>query len=373
MQRSCTHTSGSSRKPSHFVGFIATLSLFFFISLSTFAQRTVTGKVTDGTDKSAMPGVTVQVKGSTQGTQTDAQGNYSIAVSENSTLVFSFIGKTTQEVVVGNKSAISVELVDDSQILNEVVVIGYGSQKKKDLTGSVVSISSADFVKGQLTTPEQLVSGKLAGVQITSNGGAPGSGSTIRIRGGSSLNANNDPLIVLDGVPLDNNGISGSPNALSLINPNDIETFTVLKDASATAIYGSRAANGVLVITTRKGKAGKSTITYDTNVGWTTPYRTFDLLNGAEYIMMKNEAEQNRATLAGQPYSPLYFENIDPNGKPYDTNWYDYVFQTGFQQSHNINISGATPKSSYYFSGGYTNQEGFLKKNTYLWPGILMD
>ncbi|MFN3588034.1 MAG: SusC/RagA family TonB-linked outer membrane protein [Spirosomataceae bacterium] len=347
MQRSCTHTSGNSRKPSHFVGFIATLSLFFFTTLISFAQRTVTGKVTDGSDKSAMPGVTVQVKGSTQGTQTDAQGSYSIAVSENSTLVFSFIGKTTQEIAVGNKSTISVELMDDSQILNEVVVIGYGSQKKKDLTGSVVSISSADFVKGQLTTPEQLVSGKLAGVQITSNGGAPGSGSTIRIRGGSSLNANNDPLIVLDGVPLDNNGISGSPNALSLINPNDIETFTVLKDASATAIYGSRASNGVILITTKKGsKTGKMRVNFSSLASSASRMNDVNTLNATEFtdlIRSRGNATQIAA---------LGTEN---------TNWADQIYRTAYTTDNNLSVSGAAKGVPYRVSLGYLNQNGILK------------
>lgn len=347
MQRSCTHTSGNSRKPSHFVGFIATLSLFFFTTLLSFAQRTVTGKVTDGSDKSAMPGVTVQVKGSTQGTQTDSQGSYSIAVPENSTLVFSFIGKTTQEIVVGNKSTISVELMDDSQILNEVVVIGYGSQKKKDLTGSVVSISSADFVKGQLTTPEQLVSGKLAGVQITSNGGAPGSGSTIRIRGGSSLNANNDPLIVLDGVPLDNNGISGSPNALSLINPNDIETFTVLKDASATAIYGSRASNGVILITTKKGsKTGKMRVNFSSLASSASRMNDINTLNATEFTdLVRSRGNATQIAALGT-------EN---------TNWADQIYRTAYTTDNNLSVSGAAKGVPYRVSLGYLNQNGILK------------
>lgn len=347
MQRSCTHTSGNSRKPSHFVGFIATLSLFFFTTLLSFAQRTVTGKVTDGSDKSAMPGVTVQVKGSTQGTQTDSQGSYSIAVPENSTLVFSFIGKTTQEIVVGNKSTISVELMDDSQILNEVVVIGYGSQKKKDLTGSVVSISSADFVKGQLTTPEQLVSGKLAGVQITSNGGAPGSGSTIRIRGGSSLNANNDPLIVLDGVPLDNNGISGSPNALSLINPNDIETFTVLKDASATAIYGSRASNGVILITTKKGsKTGKMRVNFSSLASSASRMNDVNTLNATEFTdLVRSRGNATQIAALGT-------EN---------TNWADQIYRTAYTTDNNLSVSGAAKGVPYRVSLGYLNQNGILK------------
>lgn len=317
------------------------------LSLTSWAQQVVNGTVKDGSDNTGLPGVTVQVKGTTTGTQTDANGRYQISVPSNSTLVFSFIGKTTQEVVVGNRSTVDVVLTDDSQVLNEVVVIGYGSQKKKDLTGSIVSISSEDFVKGQLTTPEQLVSGKLAGVQITSNGGAPGSGSTIRVRGGSSLNANNDPLIVLDGVPLDNNGISGSPNALSLINPNDIEAITVLKDASATAIYGSRASNGVLIITTKKGsQSGKMRVNVSSMAS--AAVRTADIptLTGDQFRDLVN-ARGNDAQKA-----LLGNEN---------TNWSDQIFRNALTTDNNVSITGSAKGTPYRLSLGYLNQDGILK------------
>ncbi len=216
----------------------------------------VTGTVHDETGTS-LPGVNVIEKGTTNGVTTGVDGTFVLNVADgNSVLQFSFIGYETQEITVGTQTVILVNMTPDAKTLNEVVVIGYGTQTKEDMTGSVIAISQKDFNKGQVTTPEQLISGKVAGVQITSNGGAPGAGSQIRIRGGSSLNASNDPLIVVDGVPLDNTAVSGTANALSLINPNDIETFTVLKDASATAIYGSRASNGVIIITTKKGADG---------------------------------------------------------------------------------------------------------------------
>lgn len=228
--------------------------LWAFVSISTMAQDiTVSGKVQES-NGSVLPGVSVLVKGTTRGTQTDADGNFKIAAPSSATLVFSFVGMTTQEVAINNRTQLSVTLQNDNKQLAEVVVIGYGTQRKKDLTGSIATITTADFNKGNIATPDQLVAGKVAGVQITPNGGAPGAGSTIRIRGGASLNASNDPLIVIDGVPLDNTTINGAANPLSLINPNDIESFNILKDASATAIYGSRASNGVIMITTKKGK-----------------------------------------------------------------------------------------------------------------------
>ncbi|AFK04192.1 TonB-dependent receptor plug [Emticicia oligotrophica DSM 17448] len=346
--------------------------LGLFLSLAVLAQsKRVTGKVSSSDDGSALPGVSVQVKGTTRGTQTNNDGNFAIDVTANETLIFSFIGMQTTEVPVGSKSVINVTLANDGVQLEQLVVVGYGTQNRKDVTSAVSTIKGDAIKSIPAQSFDQLLSGKAAGVNINIPNGLLNNPPVIRVRGFNSITSSSYPLIVVDGVIVfsQDAGAVGpggiAQNPLSDINPNDIETIDILKDAAATAIYGSRAANGVLVITTKKGKAGKSTITYDSNYGWTKPFRLFNLLNASEYIMMKNEAEQNRATLAGQPYSPLYFENLDPNGKPYDTNWYDYVFQTGFQQNHNINISGATPKSSYYFSGGYTNQEGFLKKNTF--------
>ena len=230
--------------------------LFAIIGISASAQdRTVTGKVTDEKNGTPLVAASVTVKGTNKGTTTAADGTFSINVASNqTTLVVTFLNYATKEVQIAGKNTISVALSQTADQLSDVVVIGYGSVRKKDLTGSVATISSKDFNTGAITTPEQLIAGKVAGVSIISNSGAPGAGSTIRIRGGASLNASNDPLIVIDGMPIDGGGISGQANALALINPNDIESFSVLKDASAAAIYGARASNGVILITTKKGK-----------------------------------------------------------------------------------------------------------------------
>ena len=329
------------------IPYLLGLFILFFAISKTHAQKTIKGNVTDKADTSIMPGVTVMLKGSSVATQTDSKGNYTIQVPDvNAILVFSFVGKTPKEISVGNQSEINISLIDDTALLNEVVVIGYGSQRKKDLTGSVASVSSADFVKGQITTPEQLVSGKLAGVQITSNSGAPGAGSTIRIRGGSSLNASNDPLIVLDGVPLDNAGISGAANPLSLINPNDIETFTVLKDASATAIYGSRASNGVILISTKKGSKGKTKVSFSTMVSTASAVNYVDVLNAQEF----NDLVTKKGNSAQKPFL----------GKG-NTDWQKEIYQNAFSFDNNFNISGAKGNLPYRISLGYLNQDGILK------------
>ena len=204
--------------------------------------------------KETMPGASVYVKGTNIGVITDANGKFEIKVpNEKSILVFSFVGYISQEVPVGNKAVIDVVLADDAVLLKDVVVIGYGSVKKKDLSGSVVAIKAEDMNRGAVTSPQELLQGKVPGLFVAPGDGAPGAGSTIRIRGGASLNASNNPLIVIDGVLTSDNAAPGTPNALATINPNDIETFTVLKDASAAAIYGSRASNGVIIITTKKG------------------------------------------------------------------------------------------------------------------------
>ena len=252
------------------------------IMLGTFPalaqDQTITGTVTE-IDGSPLPGVTVALKGTTRGANTDASGTFRIQAPATGTLVFSFVGKIPQEVAIGNKTTISVTLTDDSKSLQEVVVTGYGTQRRKDLTGSIASISAEEFQKGNIVSPEQLIAGKLAGVSITPPSGQPGGGSTIRIRGGSSLNASNDPLVVIDNVPVDNNGVSGASNPLSLINPNDIETFTVLKDASAAAISGARAANGVILITTKKGASGAPKISVSSQVSVSQIAKKLSVLN----------------------------------------------------------------------------------------------
>ncbi|MHB1148335.1 MAG: TonB-dependent receptor plug domain-containing protein, partial [Lutibacter sp.] len=231
-------------------------NVMLLLPLVMFAQQTVKGKVTEAAGGTALPGVGVIIKGTTVGAATDFDGNYILEkVKPGDVLVFSYVGFNTQSVTVGNNTTINIVLTESAESLDEVVIIGYGTTTVKDATGSVTSIKSKDLNKGAIISPDQMLTGKVAGVNITSAGGEPGGGSTIRIRGGASLNATNDPLFVIDGVPVDKEGVSGVSNPLSTINPNDIESYTILKDASATAIYGSRASNGVIIITTKKGNS----------------------------------------------------------------------------------------------------------------------
>ncbi len=322
------------------------LFVFGLLSIAAMAQDvTLTGTIREK-DGALLPGANIVVKGTTRGTQSDVNGTYKLIVPANATLIYSFVGKTPQEVVVGSRTSIDVTLEDDAKSLTEVVVIGYGTQRKKDLTGSVVAVTSKDFVQGQITNPEQLVAGKVAGVQITSNGGAPGSGSQIRIRGGSSLNANNDPLIVIDGVPVDNNSISGSPNPLGMINPNDIETMTVLKDASATAIYGSRASNGVILITTKKGvKGDRIRFNFSSQESLSKNFKQLNVLSADDFRALVN----SKGTAAQKALM----------GKE-STNWQDAIFQTGFTHDNNLSATGSLAGMPFRTSIGYLGQKGVL-------------
>jgi len=321
--------------------------LLVFFALPAFSQdKVVTGKVTDSKDGSALSNVTVTVKGTTVITQTNAQGIFKLKVPATAvSLVFTSVGYGAQEVAIGT-GAFDVKLNQTSASLNDVVVIGYGTARKKDLTGSVSTVGSKDFQGGAITTPEQLISGKVAGVSITSNGGAPGSGSTIRIRGGASLNASNDPLIVIDGMPIENASISGIANPLSLINPNDIETFTVLKDASAAAIYGSRASNGVILITTKKGKSGKPVYNFSTQVSAGAIAKKVDVLNPYELRqVVTGNATPALAALLGNA----------------QTDWQNQIYQTAISNDNNLSVSGAFKNLPYRISLGYMDQSGILK------------
>jgi len=231
---------------------ILILSLLFG-NFAMAQQLVLSGKVTDSSSGEALPGVSIVVKGTTNGTISNTDGNFTLQTARGATVQFSFVGYKTQEIIVQGQANLQVALVVDNEQLDEVVVVAYGTRKKTDLTGAVTSVTSKEFQKGNIASSEQLLTGKVPGLQITSSGGAAGAGSTIRIRGGASLTASNDPLIVIDGVPVEGNGLSGSANLLNTINPNDIESVSVLKDASATALYGSRASNGVIIITTKKG------------------------------------------------------------------------------------------------------------------------
>ncbi len=327
------------------------LTAVTMMSLVAMGQQIrVSGTVTDAADRQTLPGVNVVVKASLTGTITDANGEYSITVSPGDVLVFSFIGYLPQEITVGESARINVAMQTDVQALDEVVVIGYGTVKKSDATGSVAAVSARDFNKGAITSPQELLVGKTAGVVITTAGGAPGSGATIRVRGGSSLRASNDPLIIIDGVPIDNNYISGSSNILSFVNPNDIETFTVLKDASATAIYGSRASNGVILITTKKGAAGTPLqVSYDGSVSMANAISFVDVFSGDEI----RQLALDRSDLFG-------IDNLDLLGTE-NTNWQKEIFRTAVSHDHNLSVSGSAGILPYRASVGYTDEQGILK------------
>lgn len=323
----------------------------FLIPVSAYAQtqRTVTGTVIDDT-KEPLIGATVKVVGTSIGVTTDFDGHYVLKVPTTAKqLVFSYVGYDNLVVDI-TSNVIDVTLKPNSEILNEVVVIGYGVAKKEDLTGSVSTISEKDFNGGVISSPEELINGKIAGVQITSAGGSPNSGSTIRVRGGASLNASNDPLIVLDGVPMEvGGGIKGSGNFLSMINPNDIESMTILKDASSTAIYGSRASNGVIIITTKKGSQDRVKVSFST---------TNSLSNAARHTPMLSVSQFKDAIMAtgNQEY-------INALGDA-NTNWNDAIFRTGFGTDNNISIGGrAADWLPYRVSLGAMYQEGILKND----------
>ena len=330
--------------------FLVLLMGWFFLAGVSAQETRVSGIVTDASMGDGLPGVAVVVKGSTTGTITAIDGSYSITANVGDVLQYSFIGFDTEErVVEQGVTTINVALTTSLIGIDEVVVIGYGSVKKSDATGSVGVVSTRDFNKGAIVSPQDLLVGKSAGVVITNSGGAPGAGATIRIRGGSSLNASNDPLIIVDGVPLDNKNVSGSSNLLSFVNPNDIESFTVLKDASATAIYGSRASNGVILITTKQGQEGTPLrINYTANTSVSNAIRYTDVYSGDEM----RQIAISRPELYGT-------NNLDLLGV-YNTNWQDEIFRTAMTHDHNLSVSGAWVLP-YRVSLGYTNQEGILK------------
>lgn len=316
--------------------------------------RPVSGTVVNGKDGSPLSSATVLVKGTTRGANTNANGQFTVDAASDAVLVVSSVGFQTREVALaGLTSPLSIALQESSANLNEVVVVGYGTQRKRDLTGAVTSISRKDFVKGALQTPEQLIAGKVAGVQITSNGGAPGAGSRIRIRGGASLNASNDPLIVIDGVPVDNGGISGSSNPLNMINPNDIENFTVLKDPSAAAIYGSRASNGVILITTRKGSRGPLRFNFGAQVFLQQPSGRVDVLSPQQIRDLVGSKGSGASDIAKLGAS--------------NTDWQDQIYKNAWGQDLNFGVTGSALKGKlpFRFSTGFLNQDGILRTGNF--------
>lgn len=327
------------------------LSGIFAWSASAQSHQ-VSGTVTDAETGESIPGVNIVVQGTTdQGTTTNFDGEYSLSVpSPETTLIFSYIGYQRLEVNVNGRDEINVEMITDVTGLDELVVIGYGVRERGDNTGSVDVISSRDFNQGAITSPQDLLSGRAAGVNVTSNSGAPGAGSTIRIRGGSSLSASNDPLFVVDGIPLDDGGISGMRNPLNTINPDDIESMTILKDASATAIYGSRASNGVVIITTKRGSAGQALqVNYSGKYSYQTNNDRIDVLSVEDF-------EQVVGVIHGDRGRELLGDSR--------TDWQDEIFRNAFSQDHNINATGSIGDLPFRASVGFSGNEGVLRTSS---------
>lgn len=337
---------------------------FAMVPALIFAQRTIKGQVTDAETGETLIGANVLVVGTASGTITDIDGNYELNVPEGANaLSFSYTGYATQEVKIGTSDVVDVQM-SAGTILDEVVVIGYGTVKREDATGSVETIDSEAFNKGAITSAQQMIAGKAPGVSIT-QAGDPGGGATIRIRGGSSITGSNDPLIVIDGVPIENLNVAGARNPLNLVNPNDIETVTILKDASATAIYGSRASNGVIIITTKGGSLGKGiSIGYNGSVAIASIQETVDVMNAGQFRQIVEEQFPGNTDLLGSD----------------NTNWQDEIYQDGVMHDHNLSLSGGIGDIlPYRVSLGYTNQDGLLLNDNFqrltygvsLTPGFL--
>ncbi len=333
--------------------------LALFGAHMAFSQATVTGIVTEAGTNIPLPGVNIVIEGTTTGTTSAIDGTYSLEADSDDVLFFSFVGYLSQSIPVGDATVINVELQLDEILLEEIVVVGYGTQSKEDVTGSVATIDVTNARKGLVTAPDQMIRGRVAGVNVTQNNGEPGAGYNIRIRGGTSISASNEPLYVIDGVPIDNSaitpggvGVGGAAapgrNPLNLLNPGDIENITILKDASATAIYGSRGANGVVLITTKGGSSERLTVNYEGYVAASQTARALDLLSGSEYRSFVQQ--QVSAGVLNQG-------NLDGLGNS-DTNWEDEVTQTGISHSHNVSFAGGSSSTNYRASFNYLNQEG---------------
>ncbi len=353
-------------------------SLLFILLMApvfVFGQTALTGTVTEQSTSLPLPGVNVVIKGTNNGTATDFDGNYHIEVNNGDVIVFSYIGYQTLEVTYTGQLRLDVQLTEDASQLDEIVVIGYGSVKKEDLTGSVDVISSKDFNQGAIVSPDQLLQGKAAGVRITNAGGQPDAAPNIRIRGGSSLAGNNSPLIVIDGVPLDNSGVAGVGNPLSLINPNDIESFSILKDASATAIYGSRASNGVIIITTKKGTSGEAKFNFSarTSISEITAKNQIPVFDGNEFLRFANHYFPDDIGAIGVPLGSVDTdENYRVFNTPagdraiYNTNWQDAIYRTAVTQDYNFGVrANLFEKIPFRASIGYNETEGVVKTNDY--------
>src|SRR5688572_30829702 len=324
------------------------------ISIATLGQeKTISGKITDAETGEPLPGVSILVKGKTQGTSSDSNGAYKLSLAQSEDplfLLFSFIGYQTQEIQVTGQTTLNVSLTGDITALEEIVVVGYGTQRKVDLTGAVGSIRASDIDIGSkaITSADQLLAGRIAGVQITNRSGDPGAPIDVRIRGVGTAGVNS-PLWVIDGVPIVqtsnitvNTSSTTESNPLAGINPTDIESIDVLKDASAAAIYGARAANGVIIVTTKRGKDGKTQLTYDGYVGYGTPWKKLDVLNKAQYFDIQTKLGRDFNEFSSLP----------------EVDWQDQVFRTSNVQSHNVGASGGNANANYFVGVGYMDQKG---------------
>lgn len=354
---------------------LSSLFILMLLCTSVIAQdRTVRGTVNGKDDGLPLPGVSVRLKGTGIGTQTGADGKFSIGVTgNNAVLVFTYIGYSNQEVSVGNRSTVNVSLGSDATQLGEVVVTGYGTKQVKDLTGSVGSVKGDKIAQQPLPSFDQALSGKLAGVQIGSSGGILGDGVSIRIRGVNSISASSLPLVVIDGIPtnnveninLFNDGNGTRFNPLALLNPNDIESIEVLKDAGASVLYGSRAANGVVIITTKKGKKGTSNISFDSKAGWSEAASLPKLLTPEQFIEISNEKAANAAArFGGSVVAIARDSDLDGDGMPDRVNWLDELYRTGFSFDNSLTMSGGSEKSTYYGSARYIDQKGINVGNS---------
>jgi TonB-linked SusC/RagA family outer membrane protein len=352
------------------------LAFALLLIAEAYAQspRTVTGKVTD--DKGApLSGVTISAVGMNKNALSENNGTFSIQVSEKvKSLKITYVGFDSKEVSISSVSTIAVSLSPEDKALNEVVVVGYGTQKKRDITGSIASVKGEALANKPTQSFEQSLGGRAAGVQVVIPSGVLNAQPVIRIRGANSISLSSYPLIVVDGVPVftgDGSSTNAAGNVLSSINPNDIESVDVAKDAAATAIYGSRAANGVLFITTKKGKPGRSKVTLDSWIGFSNAQRLQQVLDAQQYTDYKNEALRNAGTFNAA--TNAFATSIGPDGKMINTNWADIVYRQGLQHSNTISLSGANESTSYYFSTGYTEQEGIINRNDFKRLTLLMN
>ena len=340
-------------------------------NIEVLQKRVITGNVVDSKNQ-PLPGVNILVEGTTNGTQTDFDGNFQIQISEGAVLLFSYLGMLSQSVTVGDKSEINITMKEDAASLDEVVVVGYGTQSKESITGSVAIVKGDKLEQEPVSTFEQSLRGSMAGLQASAQDGAPGGNTQIRIRGIGSITASSEPLYVIDGIPIqagsiatnDNGGVS--TNVMSAINPNDIESVSVLKDAASTAIYGSRGANGVILITTKSGKAGKAKITFNYLTGFNSiaSKNILKPLNAAQYTQLFLEGYTNKGDTQAEArakFDSTFQQLIDPStGRPTDTNWLDAITRTGITKSYDLSVGGGTENLTYFFSGAYFDQESYI-------------